>query len=94
MNASGAYTLLLSDGSYFIDSAAADRVREALRINIERFLIFAKVCGTDEPDRLVAIDAARVLSIIAHDEISPLARHRLTRRVARRSVSRVRDSHG
>lgn len=90
----GTYTLLLTDGSFYIDQSAADRVREALRIDMDRFLIFAKVCGTDEPDRLVTIDSARILSLISHAEVSPLARHRLTRRVARRSVSGLRVQHG
>ena len=67
MSAPPTYTLLLSDASYYIDQRAADRVREAVRLDIEWFLITAKVCGADEPDRLVSIDTESILTLIAHD---------------------------
>jgi hypothetical protein len=67
MSALPTYTLLLTDASYYIDQRSADRVREALRLDIKWFLMPAKVCGSDEPDRLVSVDTETILTLIAHD---------------------------
>jgi hypothetical protein len=67
MSAQSTYTLLLTNASYYIDQRSADRVREALRLDIKWFLMPAKVCGSDEPDRLVSIDTETILTLVAHD---------------------------
>jgi len=60
------YTLLLVDGSHYIDQRAADRVETALRLNVDQFLIAAKVCGSSDPDRLVAVRTNDVVSLVRH----------------------------
>jgi hypothetical protein len=67
MSAQSTYTLLLTNASYYIDQRSADRVREALRLDVNWFLMPAKVCGSDEPDRLVSIDTETILTLIEHD---------------------------
>ena len=61
------YTLLLTGGSHYIDQRAADRVETALRLNVDQFLINVKVCGSNEPDRLVAVRSDSVVSLLPHD---------------------------
>jgi hypothetical protein len=89
MTTSGSYTLILTDGSYYIDETAAGRVREALRLDVDQFLILTKVCGTTEPDRLVSIKSDSILTLVAHDE---MRRRKYVRRVdtrPRKSVARA-----
>ncbi|GAC1587549.1 MAG: hypothetical protein NVS3B28_12160 [Candidatus Velthaea sp.] len=89
------YTLLLAGGSHYIDQRAADRVESALRLDVDQFLINVKVCGSDEPDRLVAIRTDSVVSLLPHDFValrdraSVRGRARSKRIVATGDVSRV-----
>jgi hypothetical protein len=88
MHVPHSYTLLLTDGSYYIDETAAQRVREAIRLDVDQFLIFTKVCGTSEPDRLVSIKADAILTLIAHETV----RRRLPRASAVRGLRRVQHA--